>query len=160
MPAAIFNGANVKILKDILKGKSGWRLVGTGLTYDYTLPTISGGETLVSQGTPTFTTYFQVKNNASPGGTDTPATANDNFLYMKPGADSTIGQYDSLYFKDSGNVEHEIDPSLGRSSLIRTNAQSVDHDITIPGTTNGMSAGPITISTGITVTVTGNWSIV
>jgi hypothetical protein len=56
MPAAIFNGANVKILKDNLKGKSGWRLVGAG-TYDYTLPTLSGTDTLVSQSTPVFTTY-------------------------------------------------------------------------------------------------------
>ena len=51
-------------------------------------------------------------------------------------------------------------PSLGASSVIRTNAQTISEDITIPSTTNGMSAGPITIADGYTVTVNGNWSVV
>ena len=49
-------------------------------------------------------------------------------------------------------------PSLGASSIIRTNAQTISENITIPSTTNGMSAGPITIADSYTVTV--NWSIV
>ena len=51
-------------------------------------------------------------------------------------------------------------PSLGTSSVIRTNAQTISEDITIPSTSNGMSAGPITIADTKTVTVNGNWSIV
>ena len=51
-------------------------------------------------------------------------------------------------------------PSLGASSVIRTNAQTINENITIPSTTNGMSAGPITIADTKTVTVNGNWSIV
>tara|TARA_R110002167_G_scaffold2241_4_gene11551 strand:+ start:246 stop:500 length:255 start_codon:yes stop_codon:yes gene_type:complete len=51
-------------------------------------------------------------------------------------------------------------PSLGASSIIRTNAQTISENITIPSTTNGMSAGPITIADSYTVTVNGNWSIV
>jgi len=51
-------------------------------------------------------------------------------------------------------------PSLGASSIIRTNAQTISENITIPSTTNGMSAGPITIADGYTVTVNGNWSVV
>jgi len=51
-------------------------------------------------------------------------------------------------------------PSLGASSVIRTNAQTISENITIPSTTNGMSAGPITIADGYTVTVNGNWSVV
>ncbi len=51
-------------------------------------------------------------------------------------------------------------PSLGTSSVIRTNAQTISEDITIPSTSNGMSAGPITIADGNTVTVNGNWSVV
>ena len=156
MPAAIFNGANVKILKDNLKGKSGWRLVGAG-TYDYTLPTLSGTDILVSQSTPVFTTYMTISHSTTPG--TTPAS-NTDYLYIKNGADSTQGQYDSLFFKDDGGTEHEIDPSLGLSSIIRTNAQTVNEDITISSTTNGMSAGPITIASTKTVTVDGNWSIV
>jgi len=51
-------------------------------------------------------------------------------------------------------------PSLGTSSVIRTNAQTISENITIPSTSNGMSAGPITIANGYTVTVNGNWSVV
>jgi hypothetical protein len=51
-------------------------------------------------------------------------------------------------------------PSLGTSSIIRTNAQTISENITIGSTTNGMSAGPITIADGYTVTVNGNWSVV
>jgi hypothetical protein len=51
-------------------------------------------------------------------------------------------------------------PSLGTDSIIRTNAQTISENITIGATTNGMSAGPITIADSYTVTVNGNWSIV
>ena len=154
MPAAIFNGANVKILKDNLKGKSGWRLVGAG-TYDYTLPTLSGNDTLVSQSTPVFTAAMTLSHQSTPG---TAAPSNKDYLYFKNGTGN--GHYDGLFFKDDGGVEHEIDPSLGTSSIIRTNAQTINEDITISSTTNGMSAGPITIASTKTVTVNGNWSVV
>ena len=154
MPAAIFNGANVKILKDNLKGKSGWRLVGAG-TYDYTLPTLSGNDTLVSQSTPVFTAAMTLSHQSTPG---TAAPSNKDYLYFKNGTGN--GHYDGLFFKDDGGVEHEIDPSLGTSSIIRTNAQTINEDITISSTTNGMSAGPITIASTRTVTVNGNWSVV
>jgi len=51
-------------------------------------------------------------------------------------------------------------PSLGTNSIIRTNAQTISENITIGSTTNGMSAGPITIADGYTITVNGNWSVV
>lgn len=51
-------------------------------------------------------------------------------------------------------------PSLGLNSVIRTNAAVISESITI--NTNGMSAGPITIADGHTITIgnSGNWSIV
>ena len=156
MPAAIFNGVNVKILKDNLKGKSGWRIVGSG-TYDYSLPTLSGTDTLVSQSTPVFTAAMTLSHQSTPG---TAAPSNKDYLYFKNGADATQGQYDGLFFKVDGGVEHEIDPSLGLSSIIRTNAQTINENITIASTANGMSAGPITIASTKTVTVNGNWSVV
>ena len=154
MPAAIFNGVNVKILKDNLKGKSGWRIVGSG-TYDYSLPSLSGTDTLVSQSTPVFTAAMTLSHQSTPG---TAAPSNKDYLYFNNGTGS--GHYDGLFFKDDGGVEHEIDPSLGTSSVIRTNAQTINEDITISSTTNGMSAGPITIASTKTVTVNGNWSVV
>ena len=57
-------------------------------------------------------------------------------------------------------VANSINPSLGTASIIRTNANTISENITIPANTNGMSAGPITIADSYTVTVNGNWSIV
>ena len=57
-------------------------------------------------------------------------------------------------------------PSLGDKSVIRTNANTIAENITVGPTAgaefaNGMSAGPITINSGFTVTVEsgGAWSI-
>ena len=44
-------------------------------------------------------------------------------------------------------------PSLGLNSIIRTNAQVINEDITIPANTNGSTIGDITVNTGKTVTV-------
>lgn len=51
-------------------------------------------------------------------------------------------------------------PSLGVNSIIRTNAAVIAEDITIPAGVNGMSAGPITIADGFTLTVNGNYVVV
>tara|TARA_R110000782_G_scaffold131485_1_gene223291 strand:+ start:1022 stop:1507 length:486 start_codon:yes stop_codon:yes gene_type:complete len=51
-------------------------------------------------------------------------------------------------------------PSLGSDSIIRTNTNTINEDITIPVNTNGMTAGPVTIADGYTVTVEGTWSII
>ena len=50
-------------------------------------------------------------------------------------------------------------PFLGNNSIIRTNGSSVTADITIPSGTNGMTAGPITV-TNATITVNGVYTIV
>ena len=60
-------------------------------------------------------------------------------------------------------------PSLGEDSIIRTNNDTISENITVGPTangddkfTNGMSAGPIEIANGYTVTVESgaSWSIV
>ena len=43
--------------------------------------------------------------------------------------------------------------------IIKTNTTNIDENVTIPSGTNGMTAGPVTISTGKQVTVNGAWSI-
>mgnify|MGYP001039948503 FL=1 len=50
--------------------------------------------------------------------------------------------------------------TLGANGIIRTNVQTISENITIPSTTNGMSAGPITVADGYTVTVAGNWTVI
>jgi hypothetical protein len=51
-------------------------------------------------------------------------------------------------------------PYLGTNSIIRTNTQTISENIVIPSGTAGMTAGPVTIAAGFTVTVNGDWSIV
>lgn len=59
-------------------------------------------------------------------------------------------------------------PSLGTDSIIRTNGTTISENITVGATangdvkySNGMSAGPITIASGFTVTVESGaaWSV-
>ena len=57
-------------------------------------------------------------------------------------------------------VKRSETPYLGSNSIIRTNANNIAENITIDSSTNGMSAGPIEIDSGYTVTVNGEWSIV
>ena len=53
-------------------------------------------------------------------------------------------------------------PSLGTNSVIRTNAKTISENITFLGSENGMSAGPVTVANGFTVTVTtgSTWTVV
>jgi hypothetical protein len=53
-------------------------------------------------------------------------------------------------------------PSLGTSSVIRTNANTISENITFASNTNGISAGTITIASGSTVTIASGttWIIV
>jgi hypothetical protein len=58
-------------------------------------------------------------------------------------------------------------PSRGRDSIVRTNRNFINENVTIGPSqgeqyANGMSAGPVTIQNGYTVTVdtNGSWSIV
>ena len=57
-------------------------------------------------------------------------------------------------------VKYSNTPWLGSNSIIRTNANNIAENITVDSATNGMSAGPIQIDSGFTVTVNGEWSIV
>ena len=43
---------------------------------------------------------------------------------------------------------------------IKVNRDTIAENVTIPSGSNGLSSGPITISSGYTVTVNGEWAIV
>jgi len=51
-------------------------------------------------------------------------------------------------------------PSLGTDSIIRTNAQTISENITIPLGTNGMSIGDIAVADTYAVTVNGRWIVI
>ena len=61
-----------------------------------------------------------------------------------------------------GNNGNTGDGNLGRGDIIRVHTQTLDTDVTIDATENAIAGGPLTIDTGVTLTVTtgGNLSIV
>ena len=52
------------------------------------------------------------------------------------------------------------DQTLGLNAIMRTNAQTIDANMSVASTVNAQSAGPITIADGYTVTVLGYWTVV
>ena len=72
----------------------------------------------------------------------------------------TVTLSDASQPTGSQAVKYINTPWLGTNSIIRTNANNIAENITIDSASNGMSAGPIQIDSGFTVTVNGEWSIV
>ena len=46
------------------------------------------------------------------------------------------------------------------AGVFRVNPQSISVNHTIDSADNAMSAGPISIDSGVTITINGNWSVV
>ena len=65
----------------------------------------------------------------------------------------------STEFKDTvtANGDKQWVDSYG---VIKANRATIAEDVTIPSGTNGLSTGPVSISSGNTVTVNGEWVIV
>ena len=62
-------------------------------------------------------------------------------------------------FKDviTANGDKQWVDSYG---IIKTNRDTLSEDVVIPSGSNGLSSGPVTIASGYTVTVNGEWAIV
>ena len=71
---------------------------------------------------------------------------------IKPQTGSNVSFLDPI----SANGTSQWVDSYG---VIKTNSSIIKDNVTIPSGTNGLSAGPITISTGKHVVVQGEWSI-
>ena len=65
----------------------------------------------------------------------------------------------STEFKDIITANHSKQ-WLDTYGIIKAFKNTIDENVTIPSGTNGVSAGAITISSGNTVTVKGEWRIV
>ena len=65
----------------------------------------------------------------------------------------------STEFKDIITANHSKQ-WLDTYGVIKGFKNTIDENVTIPSGTNGVSAGAITISSGNTVTVQGEWRIV
>ena len=67
----------------------------------------------------------------------------------------------------SGIYNYESNPKIGGDlqsidslGIIKTNRTTLNESVTIPAGTNGMSAGPLTVGAGVSVTINGAWTIV
>ena len=110
------------------------------------------------------------------GSVDTAHIAADNIvgsLIADNAIDSehyTDGSIDTAHIANNAITAVKIDsavelggPSLGSSSIIRTNAQTISENITVPatGTTgNAMTIGPVSIGSNYTVSIAGIWNII
>ena len=65
----------------------------------------------------------------------------------------------STEFKDIITANHSKQ-WLDTYGVIKAFKNTIDDNVTIPSGTNGLSTGPVSISSGITVTVNGEWVIV
>ena len=72
------------------------------------------------------------------------------------GSTFTSGSNTSVYY---ANGDRQYIDTYG---IFKTNRNAIDEDITIPGNTNAVSAGPLTINSGKIVTITSgsSWSVV
>ena len=52
-------------------------------------------------------------------------------------------------------------PAADKNAIIRYNAQTINENITVPANSNGFTAGPITVASGKTVTISSgsSWKV-
>ena len=91
-----------------------------------------------------------------------PASVTTTVTFTLPDGDGTTGQ--TLITDGSGvlsggaggGVSFLGDSGGGTADIIRVHEEQLDTDITVAANTNGLCAGPLTVATGVTVTVSGN----
>ena len=148
-------------INGVLQSGSAYSMGGTGnRTLTFTAPLTVGDELRVLHiGFKPTTTIFA-------DNTVTNAKMADNAINSAEIADDAITTDHLL--NDAVTAEKIHDdvelggPSKGASSVIRTNANIISENITLDANTNGMSAGPISVASGYTITVPNGtaWSII
>jgi len=91
-----------------------------------------------------------------------PAAIAANVTWTLPDADGTSGQSivtdgaGVLSWGSGGGGSFLGDSGGGLADIIRVHEEQLDTDVTVAANTNGLCAGPLTVATGVTVTVNGN----
>ena len=80
-----------------------------------------------------------------------PATITTNVTWTLPSVDGSSGQF--LSTNGSGTLSWATGGGGGGSSVILENQRTISSNYTITDGYNGLSVGPVTINTGVTVTV-------
>ena len=80
-----------------------------------------------------------------------PATISSNVTWTLPSTDGTNGQF--LSTNGTGTLSWATASGGGGSSTILENDQTISSNYTVTAAKNGLSVGPVTINTGVSVTV-------
>ena len=142
------NAAALLVFIDgVRQDTSAYTLVGTSMTFTGTVPSGTNNVQVVHMG---------LTVDVGTPGDDTVTVAK---LDTTGTPDGTKFLRDDMAWQD---VPAGAPTGGGTEKIFFNNENSVDVDYTIPADTNSVSAGPITIQSGITVTVgaTSNWVIV
>jgi hypothetical protein len=91
-----------------------------------------------------------------------PASVTATVTFTLPDGDGTDGQ--TLITDGSGTLSWGAggggsflgDSGGGTADIVRVHEDQLDTDITVAANTNGLAAGPLTVATGVVVTVNGN----
>ena len=91
-----------------------------------------------------------------------PTSLTATATFTLPDGDGTNGQ--TLITDGSGTLSWGAggggsflgDSGGGTADIVRVHEEQLDTDITVAANTNGLAAGPLTVATGVTVTVNGN----
>ena len=75
------------------------------------------------------------------------------------GSAATITVSGVVDFQSTPKVGGDIQ-SLDTYGIIKTNRATLNESVIIPTGTNGMTAGPLTVGAGVSVTINGAWTIV
>lgn len=129
----------------------------------WTLPNADGtnGQALVTNGTGTLSWTTVAGGLTVSNDTSTSTNVYPAFLGTTSGTASTIytGNAKLLYKPSTGELQST---ALVASNGIMLNANTIAENYTIASTNNGLSAGPVTVNSGITVTVSSGsvWTVV
>jgi hypothetical protein len=91
-----------------------------------------------------------------------PASVTATVTFTLPDGDGTNGQTlitngaGTLSWGAGGGGSFLGDSGGGTADIVRVHEEQLDTDITVAANTNGLAAGPLTVATGVTVTVNGN----
>lgn len=129
----------------------------------YTLPNADGttGQVLTTNGTGTLTWSTAATSITISNDTSTSTDVYPAFLSSTTGTASTINTSNAklLYKPSTGEFKAEVPVA---QNGIFVNAQTIDTSYTIGSGFNGLSAGPVTVASGTTITVTSGsvWTVV
>jgi len=83
-----------------------------------------------------------------------------NVNKIQPVGSATTITMSGIYNYESNPKVNGDAQSLDTYGIIKTNRATLNESVIIPTGTNGMTAGPLTVGAGVSVTINGAWTIV